>query len=318
MRQPSIPIPPDAVPRPTCPNNTGTLRLAVLVLVALCAMAGAGIGAGTHEDAPPDFALAHVYRPGDETVNLAEYWMSEKYDGVRALWDGRRLLSRGGKPFAAPAWFVDALPAAVLDGELWLGRGRFEDTTSVVRRSRPHEGWRDIQYMVFDLPEHGGVFRERYAALIALAAEHPGRYWRVAPHEPIESPAALEQRFADITAGGGEGLILRRVASRHHGGRSDDLLKYKRFTDADAVVVGHNPGKGKYTGLLGSLRVRASDGTVFNVGSGLSDAQRRHPPPVGATITYKYQGLTGDGLPRFPVFLRLRRDVPEDVVPETR
>ena len=285
-----------------------TRVLAAALLVVVCAVAASG---DETRPAPPDVSLANVYRPGDATIHLGEYWMSEKYDGVRALWDGRQLLSRGGKRFAAPGWFVEGLPAAVLDGELWLGRGRFEATVSVVRRSRPHDGWRDLQYMVFDLPEHGGVFRERYAALTDLAARYPSPWWRVAPHEPITSHAALEQRFADMTNGGGEGLMLRRADSRHHGGRSDDLLKYKPFTDAEAVVIGHNPGKGKYEGQVGSLRVRARDGTVFNVGSGLSDALRLHPPPVGATITYKYQGLTGNGLPRFPVFLRLRCDAPE-------
>ncbi len=287
--------------------------LAAAVLVAVCA--AAVVGGGEVAPPMPDVSLANAYRPGDETIRLGEYWMSEKYDGVRALWDGRRLRSRGGKVFAAPAWFVAGWPAAVLDGELWLGRGRFEDTVSVVRRGRPHDGWRDIRYMVFDVPEHGGIFRERYAALTALAAAHRTPYWHVAPHDPIASRAALERRFADVTAAGGEGVMLRRAESRHRGGRSDDLLKYKPFTDADAVVIGHNPGKGKYAGLLGSLRVRAADGAVFNVGSGLSDALRRRPPPVGATVTYKYQGLTRNGLPRFPVFLRLRLDVPETVVP---
>ena len=292
-----------------------TRLLAAAMLAAVCAGVVSG---GETRPIPPDVSLANIYRPGDETIHLDEYWVSEKYDGVRAWWDGRRLLSRGGTPFAAPAWFVDGLPAAALDGELWLGRGRFEDTVSVVRRGRPHDGWRDIQYMVFDLPEHDGVFRERYAALTVLAARHPGLWWRVAPHEPIVSRAALEQRFADVTGSGGEGLMLRRADSRHLGGRSDDLLKYKPFADAEAVVIGHNPGNGKYEGQLGSLRVRTRDGMVFNVGSGLSDALRLHPPPVGAIITYRYQGLTGNGLPRFPVFLRLRRDVPEDVVTETR
>ncbi len=297
------------------PISFWTNALAAAALVVVCAVAAIGDDGPT---TPHDFSLANAYRPGNEAVNLAEYWMSEKYDGVRALWDGRRLRSRGGQLFAAPPWFVAGLPAAVLDGELWLGRGRFEATTSIVRRRRPHDGWRDIRYMVFDLPEHGGVFRERYAALTALAAANDTRYWRVATHDPIASRDMLEQRFADVIAAGGEGLMLRRAESRHRGGRSDDLLKYKPVADADAVVVGHNPGKGKYAGLIGSLRVRAEDGTVFAVGSGLSDALRRNPPPVGTTITYKYQGLTKNGIPRFPVFLRLRRAVPETAVQEMR
>ena len=273
--------------------------------LAVCCYAAAAIA-----DDKPDFSLANVYSSGQYEV--ADYWASEKYDGVRALWDGRQLISRGGKTFAAPKWFVAGLPQAELDGELWLGRGRFEETSGIVRRQKAHEGWRDIRYVVFDLPKHGGTFRHRYAKLRAHFAESKNAYWRVAEQRQITSADALENYFAEVVGGGGEGVMLRRIESKHRAGRSDDLLKYKPFMDAEAIVIGYNPGKGKYTGMTGSLRVQmlGSDKT-FSVGSGLSDNERQNPPPMGATITYKHQGLTKYGIPRFPVFLRIRADEPQ-------
>ena len=281
-------------------------RVAAVIFCYLLVLSGF-IFAAAQADEKPDFSLAEVY---DESQRLADYWMSEKYDGVRALWDGSHLISRGGNVYQAPDWFVAGLPPQPLDGELWLARGQFEETLSIVRQSQPHEGWRAVRYMVFDLPAHQGVFRVRYAAMLTLHAANNNPYWRIVQQRPIASAAALEQYYAKVLAGGGEGVMLRRIESLHRGGRSDDLLKHKPFADAEAVIIGYNPGKGKYTGMVGSLRVRGADGTEFNVGSGLSDVLRQSPPPLGTVITYKYQGLTGGGKPRFPVFLRVRADAP--------
>ena len=279
-----------------------------LALALLCCLCTVGAWAN---DEKPNFSLANRYQANTETLSLEDYWMSEKYDGARALWDGDRLISRGGKTYVAPAWFTAGLPKAHLDGELWMGRGKFEEAISVIRRQTPHEGWRDIRYLVFDLPMHDGTFRQRYSTLLTLKAANDNVYWRVVEQLPIELATVLEKKYAAVLAGGGEGLVLRRIESNHRGGRSNDLLKYKPSEEAEAVVIGHNPGKGKYTGITGSLHVRTADGVEFNVGSGLSDSLRKEPPLPGVTITYKFQGLTGNGKPRFPVFLRVREDEPE-------
>jgi ATP-dependent DNA ligase len=113
-----------------------------------------------------------------------------------------------------------------------------------------------------------------------------------------------------VVAAGGEGLMLHGGDAPYSAGRSDDLLKLKRFNDAEARVVAHNPGKGRLQGMLDSLTVETPDGTRFRVGTGFTDAQRRHPPPIGSTITYRYQGVTRNGKPRFPVFWRVRADEP--------
>ena len=96
-------------------------------------------------DKPP-IMLADIYQQG---IDVSQYWVSEKLDGVRARWNGRQLLSRGGHVFAAPEWFIKSFPAIPLDGELWIGPGHYEETASIVRKQQPHEGWKNIRLMVF-------------------------------------------------------------------------------------------------------------------------------------------------------------------------
>jgi DNA ligase-1 len=80
----------------------------------------------------------------------------------------------------------------------------------------------------------------------------------------------------------------------------------KLFKDAEALVVGYEPGKGKHVGVMGALRVEnCKDGVKFKLGTGFNDEDRRNPPPIGSTVTYKYQELTDAGVPRFPIFLRV-------------
>ena len=197
-----------------------------------------------------------------------------------------------------------------LDGELWMGRGTFETLSGIVRRHVPEDDpWRNIRYMVFDLPAHPGVFDERLARMKELLAGLDPL--RIAPVDQfrvgdLDELTALLNHVVDQ---GGEGLMLRRGGSRYLAGRSDDLLKLKTHQDAEAVVVAHLPGKGKYTGMMGSLLVEMPDGRRFRLGTGFSDETRRSPPPIGATVTYKYHGKTGSGLPRFASFLRVRREL---------
>src|SRR5437868_3803830 len=116
------------------------------VLAGLAFLAPAALA----RNAAPPLMLAEVYRRG---MPLADYWVSEKYDGVRAYWDGKQLWTRGGERIVAPAWFTAALPAVPMDGELWAGRGRFAHAVSTVRSQTPADpAWREMRFMVFDLP----------------------------------------------------------------------------------------------------------------------------------------------------------------------
>ena len=235
------------------------------------------------------------------------FLVSEKFDGVRALWDGRQLRFRSGLPVMAPAWFIERLPHTPLDGELWLGRGRFEALSGAVRRTQPQDAeWRNMRYQVFDLPGANGSFAERARRLQALLGQGAWPGLVAVQQTELPDPSTLQQRLAAVVAAGGEGLMLHRATAAWRPGRSDDLLKLKPLADAEAVVVGHVAGRGKHAGRLGALRVRADDGTELLLGTGLSDAQREHPPAVGSVVTFTYRGRTATGVPRFAAFLRVR------------
>ena len=271
-------------------------------LVAICLSTRTALA----EDKPA-FLLAETY---SQDIDLAAYWVSEKLDGVRAYWDGKSLISRGGNTFAAPSWFTADFPAVALDGELWVGRGQFEKTASIVSRHVPHEGWRQVRYMVFDLPEDPGTFDERLQKLRAAVAASPSAFLAVIPQYKVADHKTLLEKLDALVASGGEGLMLHRGDSRYHGGRSMDLLKLKRFDDAEGTVIAHNPGQGRLAGRMGSVTVRTAQGVIVRIGSGFTDAERDSPPPIGAIITFKHQGFTASGKPRFPVFWRLRSDEP--------
>ncbi len=256
----------------------------------------------------PSIMLAEIYEQG---IDISQYFVSEKLDGVRARWDGKRLISRGGLVFASPEWFTKNFPAAPLDGELWIGRGHYEKTTSVVRKQQPHDGWKVVRLMVFDLPEHGGTFEERVKKMIRLASEVNSPFFDIIEQQIFADEQTLSEQLQIVVAQGGEGLMLHKKTARYASGHSQDLLKLKPFADTEATVIGYRPGKGKYTGQTGSLKVRTDQGIIFFIGSGLSDAQRLRPPPLQSRITFRHQGFTKNGIPRFPVFLRIRNEQPE-------
>ena len=252
----------------------------------------------------PQVTLAERY---DGQSDLADYWVSEKFDGVRGYWTGEALITRGGTPIDPPAWFTAGWPDTPMDGELWIDYGEFARVSGIVRtHDASDRQWRQISYRVFDLPEHGGEFDARVPAIrkTVAAIDQP---WVVAIRQfKVDDPDALDTALARVLARGGEGLILHRGDAPYRAGRSDDVLKLKPYEDAEARVIGINPGQGRLEGLMGSLDVRTPDGREFAIGSGFTDAERADPPPVGSWITYRYNGETATGLPRFARFLRRR------------
>lgn len=247
---------------------------------------------------------AKAWSSGDDP---RAYLVSEKLDGVRAYWDGRSLRFRSGLPIAAPAWFVAGLPETPLDGELWLGRGRFDELSAMVRSSVPRDAdWRAVRYMIFDLPGDSGRFAERVQRMLRLveAAQLP---WlqAVEQHAGLDA-LALQKRLKLTVQAGGEGLMLHQAQALWSPGRSDVLRKFKPLLDAEARVVAHLPGKGRHQGRLGALLLEMPDGQRFALGTGFSDAQRADPPALGAIVTYRYRDRTPRGLPRFASFWRVQ------------
>jgi DNA ligase-1 len=253
----------------------------------------------------PGLLLANVWTP---SIDPTGWWMSEKYDGLRGYWDGKKLWSRKGNAIHAPDYFLAELPADIaLDGELWIGRGKFEETISTVLSQTPDGRWRQVRFMVFDAPQAKGAFEQR-TQFVKATLPAKNEFVKPVPQERCKGAAQLIAERDRIVKLSGEGLMLRKPESEYEAGRSPTLLKVKPQDDAEATVIAHLPGKGKFVDKLGSLRVRTADGREFSIGTGFTDTQRESPPPVGAIVTYRFRGLTSKGTPRFPSFLRVRKD----------
>jgi DNA ligase 1 len=278
----------------------------LLLVVVWTLLAWPWVAEGRAASAPPALLLANELRP---EINPVNYLVSEKYDGARAIWDGKTLRFRSGRTVVAPQWFIAKLPREPLDGELWLGRAQFESLSGIVRKTEPaDEEWRQVKYMIFELPEAPGTFAERARRIIEIVARVNWPQLIAVEQYHVADRAALKRKLDEVVRGGGEGLMLHLADAPYSTGRSDVLLKLKPLQDTEAVVIEHIPGKGKYHGMLGALRVKTSDGKIFQIGTGFNDATRKNPPPVGSTITYTYRGLTKTGLPRFASYLRIREE----------
>lgn len=268
-------------------------------------------------DAKPDLMLANVYSSQEHKTHLNHYWVSEKYDGVRAYWNGKHLISRQGSIYQAPDWFVQGLPHYPLDGELWLGRAAFDQLSGIVRTQTPsNEGWALVRFMVFDLPDHIGRFDQRLQELNTLQNSRTLPPWvEVVKQWKVESETVLLQQLDELVNEGAEGLMLHDGRSVYSAARSDDLIKLKPSMDSEGIVLSYVEGKGKYQGKMGAIWVKASivdsEGLprikTFKIGSGFSDQERENPPPIGSEITFKYSGLTSTGLPRFVRYWRVRK-----------
>lgn len=252
---------------------------------------------------PPPMMLAHHWT---DKVDPTGWLMSEKLDGIRAWWDGSKLVTKLGNTIAAPSWFLKGLPSSlVLEGELWAGRGNFAKVTSTVRKKVPvDKEWWDISYVLFDLPQHPGVVEQRVASLRQILLPT-----HMQPVDLVEcvNQAHLEGRLQEIVKAGGEGLMLLKPDSLYEEGRSHSLLKVKQEHDAEATVVGYEPGEGKHLGRVGALLCE-SNGVDFKIGTGLTDDEREHPPRVGVQVTFRYTEWPKGGKPRHARFLRVREE----------
>ena len=204
--------------------------------------------------------LAKVYRQED----VSQWMVSEKLDGVRGIWNGEKLHFRSGKLIHAPKWFTENFPAQPMDGELWMGRGTFDRLSGIVRKKIPDErDWKQVRYMLFELPESSGTFTERIQKMVKLTASVKSPWLQAIPQIHLDSEEALLKMLDEIVKKDGEGLMLHRADSLYHSGRSDDLLKLKPWQDAEATVIEILPGKGKFSGMMGALMLKEKKWSHF-------------------------------------------------------
>ena len=266
-----------------------------LILTLFCAVSQASV---------PQVQLAQTFQA---STDINEYFISEKYDGIRAIWDGQQLKTRRGNVISAPSWFTEHLPNVWLDGELWSKRNDFEFISQTVRDRVPNDAdWRKISYMIFDAPDFNHPFSERYEHYLELVNQIDQPFIVAVEQRELSSNRQLQQLLKTMTAQGAEGLMLQRKSGTFIAGRNDNLIKLKPYMDAEAHVIAHVPGKGKYHQQLGALLVRTRQGVEFKIGTGFSDMERKNPPKIGDEVTFRYHGKTKNGVPRFASYLRTR------------
>jgi len=234
--------------------------------------------------------------------NISGWVMSEKLDGIRAYWDGKHLISRGGKIIHAPAWFIKGYPPFAIDGELWSKRGDFENISSIVRDKRPTSKWKEITHNIFEVPNaKGGLF-----ARLEKVKPYENEHIKIIRQIQIKDKKDLQHFLRSVENKGGEGVVVRDPKAPYIAKRTSKALKVKSFYDAECEVTGYTQGRGQYSGLVGALKCKTQKGIKFKIGSGLSLLDRKNPPHIGDIVTFKYKEFTKYNKPRFPVFMRIR------------
>ena len=250
----------------------------------------------------PKLLLLKSYKPEN---NVTGWLISEKLDGVRAYWSGKELISRGGKKFSVPKWFIEDFPPFEIDGELWTKRNDFEHIISIVNRQTPHNGWRDITYNIFEVPNQEGGLLKRLDVLKEWLKKHPNRYINIIPQKVCRGSKELKKLLDKLDKEGAEGLVVRNPSSLYINKRTSNALKVKSFVDDECTITGYRDGHGKFKGLVGAFVCQWHNKSL-KIGSGLTLQERKSPPKIGTVITFKYNGLTKYGNPKYPVFLRVR------------
>jgi DNA ligase 1 len=243
------------------------------------------------------------------------FWASEKLDGVRAMFWNGSFHTRNNHLIQAPQWFREQMPKSsiALDGELYTKRNDFQKVQGTVSKHVPvDDEWRKVKFMAFDAVSKQ-PFEERLKFLNTLPET---AHFKVVPHQLVRTRQEVQDTLERLVNANAEGLMLRIPGTPYEAKRTSSLLKYKKFKDHEAVVVGHEAGTGKFANVLGKLVVTwvpTSPETKrwahvsFKVGSGFSEEQRAKWQalfPMGRVIKVKYFDINAaSGKPRFPVFL---------------
>lgn len=257
----------------------------------------------------PAFSKKNIQKPKVyQGENVSGWLMSEKLDGIRGCWTGKTMVTRKGIKIICPDWYLKNFPPFELDGELWIDRNSFELVQATVMDKVPSKAWEKVTYNIFEVPHAPGNFEQRLKKAKDWFITKPNKYIRIIPQLKCKNRDSLNKYLNVIESKGGEGVIVKDPGKDYHTGRSSFVFKVKKFRDMEGVVLRINEGKGKFRGLMGSLTVKIKGDIKFKIGTGFSDSIRKSPPTIGSVITFKYYGLTKNGIPKFASFMRTRKD----------
>lgn len=249
-----------------------------------------------------DLQKANIYNA--QIHNIKNWYMSEKLDGIRAYWNGKELLSKNGNKINTPDWFVKNFPPFELDGELWTKRDDFENIQNIVLDVNPSNKWENITYNIFEVPNETGDFDKRLEKIKLWLEKNSNKYIKIIPQKICKNESDLNNYLKNLLEIKAEGIILKNPDSKYFTGRSNDILKVKKFYDDEGLVIGLNYTKNND---FKSLKLQLANGIVFNLGTGFSNTEKKNPPKIGDIVTFKYYDFTKNNKPKFASFLRVRK-----------
>jgi DNA ligase-1 len=270
------------------------------------------------ETKPVSPMLAHDYNKRGKSI-VFPCFVQHKLDGVRCVLSKSGLFSRNGKKFPHLTHIqtaFDALenPDLILDGELYSDSLTFQEIVGLVKKEKVTEEdckkLLKIHLFVYDLVVEGTSYTDRKARLESLIPLQ-GLYLRRVDTWVCTSPEEVKGFHTRSVESGYEGLMLRNAAAPYRRGvRSPDLQKYKEFEDAEYPVIGFKEGDGLEKGCVIWI-CKTSKGQEFAVRPRGTHEERTALLAVAATyigkeLTVRFQELTTDGIPRFPVGIAFR------------
>jgi DNA ligase 1 len=235
--------------------------------------------------------------------NISGWYMSEKLDGIRGYWNGKKFYTKNGNIINIPKKFTKNFPSFALDGELWSRRNDFEFIQSTVLDKTPSTKWEKITYNIFEVPNTKGDFLQRLQKAKDWFSKHPNRNVKIIEQIKCKDEDHLIEYLNSIVTLKGEGIIVKDASKLYHTGRSPYILKVKKFLDMEGLVIGYNYKK---DGSFKSLKIKLKNNITFNLSSGLSEKNKQNPPKKGEIVTFKYYGFTKNNKPKFASFLRVR------------
>lgn len=257
-------------------------------------------------------------------VDPKGWWVSEKLDGIRAIWTGKELMTRHGRKIHAPEWFYDEFPKNIaLDGELYLGRNKFNVVQMTVMDHHKNKYlWEKIEYHVFDIPDATYLTFEEVQYILKNYLSTSCKYLKVIHQTQVKDLDQLLELQKILVSQGAEGTMLRKPGSSYRVGETSNLLKFKsqmdsnqmvHLLDDNAIITGY---KYNYDILEDGMpimrsilckwedKIKFPYDPEFSVSHHITKAEKRGDYqsrfPIGHKVKILYNQLFESQKPRFP------------------
>lgn len=256
-----------------------------------------------------------------DNINISDYLVSEKLDGVRGFWDGKRLYSKNENLYYPPDDFVKNFPPFAIDGELYCD-AEFEDIISDVKKSK----FQCVKLYVFEVPNQKGNLEQRLQVLKDYLKIYPNDNIKIIPQLNFKNKDEFFKYFDDITKNGAEGVVLHKKDTDFDTKKGDNIIKFKKYFDDECVITKINYTKNllknyeckwdiknaqkalktkKQKELFNSKK---NEQYIIKIGSGFNKDHRENPLSIGTKITIKYYKISKNLKPIHAVFIRVRKD----------